>query len=183
MREFFEAYSIVEIIIFFVLAAAAIKCAIDFFDWAHVRLKNVFDKEHTNIERQKEIDEKFKDRDEEIKQLKQSQAELTAAIGDFNKKIDMLIDSDKDDIKSYLTREHHYFCYVQKWIDDYSLDCCERRFKHYQAEKGNSFIGGFMNELRALPKMPPSNITASAASHDHYNTSTSSGVVHESTPE
>jgi hypothetical protein len=32
-------------------------------------------------------------------------------INELTKKIEMLIDSDKDDIKSFLTREHHYFCY------------------------------------------------------------------------
>lgn len=67
----------------------------------------------------------------------------------------MLIDSDKDDIKSYITREHHYFCYQVGWIDDFSLDCLERRYQHYEDEGGNSFIAGFMNELRTLPKQPP----------------------------
>lgn len=57
----------------------------------------------------------------------------------------MLIDSDRDDIKSYITREHHYFCYQKGWIDDFSLDCCERRYKHYSDEGGNSFIGQFMD--------------------------------------
>lgn len=71
-------------------------------------------------------------------------------------KIDMLIESDKDDIKSYITREHHYFCYKIGWIDDFSLDCIEKRYKHYTDEGGNTFIGGFMEELRALPKSNPS---------------------------
>lgn len=172
MQEFLENYSIIEIILFFVLAAAAMKGVISFFDWGYSRLKSVFDREHNKEERQKEIDKKFRDRDEEIQKVKESQSELTATLNDLNKKIDMLIDSDKDDIKSYLTREHHYYCYVQKWIDDYSLDCCERRFKHYQAEKGNSFIEGFMNELRALPKMPPSNIAVNNTSRDHFSNTT-----------
>lgn len=69
----------------------------------------------------------------------------------------MLIDSDKDDIKSYITREHHYFCYQIGWIDDFSLDCLEKRYRHYADEGGNSFIEGFMDELRALPKQAPQN--------------------------
>ena len=76
-------------------------------------------------------------------------------LNDLSAKIDMLIDSDKDDIKSYITREHHYFCYQVGWIDDFSLDCLERRYEHYADEGGNSFIEGFMNELRALPKQSP----------------------------
>ena len=41
------------------------------------------------------------------------------------------------------------------WIDDFSLDCLERRYQHYADEGGNSFIEGFMEELRALPKQDP----------------------------
>jgi hypothetical protein len=41
------------------------------------------------------------------------------------------------------------------WIDDYSMECCERRYQHYKDEGGNSFIKGFMEDLRALPKKPP----------------------------
>ena len=70
-------------------------------------------------------------------------------------KIDMLIESDKDDIKAYITSKHHHFCYEQKWIDDFSLDCLERRYAHYTEEGGNSFIKSFMEELRSLPKSPP----------------------------
>ena len=66
--------------------------------------------------------------------------------------IETLIESDKDDIKAYITKEHHYFVYQKGWIDDYSLDCIERRYDHYVAEGGNSFIKGLMEEIRNLPK-------------------------------
>jgi hypothetical protein len=64
----------------------------------------------------------------------------------------MLIDSDKDDIKAFITREHHYFCYQKGWVDDYSLDCVERRYAHYEQEGGNSFVEDLMKDLRKLPK-------------------------------
>jgi hypothetical protein len=38
------------------------------------------------------------------------------------------------------------------YIDDYSLDCLERRFKHYQDEGGNSYIEDLMKDLRSLSK-------------------------------
>lgn len=41
------------------------------------------------------------------------------------------------------------------WIDDYSMECLERRFLIYQHEHGNSFVEGLMDEIRALPKQPP----------------------------
>ena len=70
-------------------------------------------------------------------------------------KVDMLTASDKDAIKAFITREHHYFCYQKGWIDDYSLDCLERRYQHYVEEEGNSFVGQLMEEIRALPRQEP----------------------------
>ena len=59
----------------------------------------------------------------------------------------------KDDIKSWLVEKHHYFCYEKGYIDDYSLDCMERRYRHYADEGGNSYAATLMAEVRALPKM------------------------------
>ena len=67
-----------------------------------------------------------------------------------------LILSDRDDIKAFITRQHHYFVYQKGWIDDYSLDCIQRRYSHYIEEGGNSFIEGLMREIRKLPKKHPS---------------------------
>ena len=79
---------------------------------------------------------------------------MDARIDKLEKKINILIDSDKDDIKAYIVDKHHHFCYDQRWIDDYSLDCLEKRYSHYTIEGGNSFIADLMSELRALPKKP-----------------------------
>ncbi len=70
----------------------------------------------------------------------------------MNQTIALLIESDKDDIKAWITREHHYFCYDLGYIDDYSLDCLEKRFSHYKDEGGNSFIKDLMDEIRQLPR-------------------------------
>ena len=73
---------------------------------------------------------------------------------DFSEVV-VFIESDKDDIKSWITEKHHFYCYERKWIDDYSMDCIEKRYGHYKDEGGNSFIEELMNELRSLPKTPP----------------------------
>ena len=65
----------------------------------------------------------------------------------------ILLASDKDDIKSWITEKHHYFCYEKKVIDDYSLDCIEKRYQHYVDEGGNSYVATLMREIRALPKV------------------------------
>ena len=78
--------------------------------------------------------------------------EVDATLTKLIEKIDQLTGSDKDAIKSYITEKHHFFVYKQGWIDDYSLDCLERRFEHYKEEGGNSFIEQEMNDLRSLPR-------------------------------
>lgn len=85
--------------------------------------------------------------EQEIDQIKTSIAQLS-------NKIDILVNSDKDAIKAFITRQHHYFCYDQGWIDDYSLDCIQRRYDHYRDEGGNSFIQDLMTEIKNLPKQP-----------------------------
>lgn len=75
-------------------------------------------------------------------------------ISEIHATIKRLKDSDKDAIKAFLTDKHHYYM-KQGWIDDYNMSICESRYTHYVAEGGNSFIGGFMEDLRKLPSMPP----------------------------
>lgn len=63
--------------------------------------------------------------------LEKNQQNTDKILQNLATKIDMLIDSDKDDIKSFITEKHHYYCYKVGYIDDFSLDCIEKRFKHY----------------------------------------------------
>ena len=144
MIEILSAYSISEILAFIVALALALKGTVSFWDWAAERLRKMFNKEN-----QQEVDK------QKIQTLFEQQEQLAKAVEKLTEKIDMLIDSDKDDIKSYITEKHHYYAYEKKWIDDYSLDCIERRFKHYKDEGGNSFIATLMEELKALPKQQP----------------------------
>ena len=147
MLELINNYSLHDILVFLVIFALAIKSVISFWDWAIERIKKLLEKEKV----QKHLKENF----ENIKQVSEQQQELRSEINNIVDKINLLVESDRDDIKSFLTREHHYFCYQKEWIDDYSLECCEKRYKHYADEGGNSFIKGFMEEMRALPKQPP----------------------------
>lgn len=74
---------------------------------------------------------------------------------DFRDTLRLLLESDRDAIKSFLVKEHHHFI-AKKWIDDFSLDTVEKRYGHYKAEGGNSYIGELMLDLRKLPNVPPS---------------------------
>lgn len=145
MGELLQNFTVEQILIFVVLLAGAIKGIISFFDWTAERLRKLFNgqtkKEQESQKAQELIQKLFamqKQTDEDIKKL--------------SAHVDLLMESDKDDIKAWITREHHYFCYTLGYIDDYSLDCIEKRYKHYQDEGGNSFIADLMKELRTLPK-------------------------------
>lgn len=175
MEQLLKTFTPVQIILFLVLAAAAIKCIIEFFDWAHARLKNVFDKEYNATIQQQEIDKKFEATNTKVKELEENQTRILNTLNSLDVKVDLLIASDKDAIKSDITKDHHYYCYVQKWIDDYTYNCCLKRYGHYTAEGGNSFIKDLMDDLKELPKRPPQDIDTGSTQHVAVaNTSTNS---------
>ena len=89
---------------------------------------------------------------EQIKKLTEQQKATDEKIEKIIDAIELLTQSDKDDIKAWITEKHHYFCYEKGQIDDYSLDCIEKRYSHYKDEGGNSFIDDLMNDLRSLKK-------------------------------
>lgn len=155
MLELLQTYSVSQILVFIVILALAIKGVVSFLDWGVERLRKIFSKE-TQSEKEKEaIDLRFEKDELKIDSIIETQQKTNEVLEKMSDKIDTLIDSDKDDIKSFITREHHYYCYEKKWIDDFTMDCIEKRYGHYKKEGGNSFAHDLMMELRALPKQPP----------------------------
>lgn len=144
MLEILSTYSIAEILTIIIALAFTVKGTVSFYDWAKERLQKMFHKEI----QQESVQQK-------IEALSNKQEQIVDALEKLTNKVDTLIDSDKDDIKAYITDKHHYYVYEQKWIDDYSLDCINRRYNHYTTEGGNSFIKTLMKELEALPKTHP----------------------------
>lgn len=155
MLDLFSNYSFGEIISFIVIFAIATKSFISFWDWASDRIRKFMNKTSQKEKDRKILEEKIEYNEQRILEVAQKQEEMKKDINNLIECINILIQSDKDAIKSYITKEHHYYCYQQKWIDDYTLDCIEKRYKHYRDEGGNSFIGELMEELRDLPKQPP----------------------------
>ena len=147
LEHFFETYYLTQIIIFIILSALAVKEFINLIDWFLNRGEKYF--KNKNKE-----EDKFAKYEEEIKALKENQEKMSESINKLSANVELLIDSDKDDIKSFITKEYHYFVEQKGWIDKFSFDCIEKRFNHYKDEGGNSFIEDLMNELRHLPKQP-----------------------------
>lgn len=149
MAELITNYSWSEIILFVIAFAAAIKGVVTFWDWGKDRLKKVYDKEDKIEEIKSLIVENIK----QMNEFSNIQAQTINEIQHLKENITNLTASDKDDIKAWITEKHHHFCYDIKYIDDYSLDCIEKRYAHYVDEGGNSFISKLMEEIRNLPKI------------------------------
>ena len=141
MIQLFTNYSSREIILFIIVLAIGIKNLIQFVDWAKKRTKQAV--QENNIPAQLACTTQR--HEEELGDIRKQLVSIEQAVN-------LLISSDKDDIKQSLTKDHHYFCYKLKSIDDYSLDCMEKRYSHYKDEGGNSFVKILMQEVRALPR-------------------------------
>ena len=154
MLELLENFSLVQVLIIGILIFLAIKEVWGFVDWAISKLR----KRDTNIKEEQDEKDRMEKR---VTKLETGQTEVLTAISNLtnnvdslSENVDLLISSDRDAIKAFITSQHHHLCYEQKWIDDYTLDCIEKRFDHYVEEHGNSFIEQLMGEIRSLPKKP-----------------------------
>ena len=146
MHDLLTNYSLEQIVMFVVILALALKGLIDFYDWAKKRFNAITTKEHLKLNEKVSIKE-------DIDKLYQIQVTQNESIDKLTQLVNLLLRSDKDEIKAWITEKHHYFCYEVKYINDYSLDCIERRYAHYTAEGGNSFVADLMSDLRSLRKV------------------------------
>ena len=166
MVELLTTYNLSEILVFIVFLAIAFRGVSSFLDWWKAkRRKDTLD-EMKPEELEKQIKQEMQEREKQINILKEEHIKSTNELRDqisgvatqvskITDKIDLLVESDKDDIKTFITKDFHYFVEQKGWIDDYSMDCLEKRYSHYVEEKGNSFVGGLMEQLRALPRTDP----------------------------
>lgn len=141
MAQLFTAYSMSEIILFIIILAIAIKNLVQFIDWSKKRAKQAINEN----EKPAQLEKIAKDHEKEL-------AEIKTQLTELKNSVNLLIESDRDDIKHSITRNHHYFCYELGSIDDYSLDCLERKYSHYKDQGGNSFVASMMQDLRNLPR-------------------------------
>lgn len=144
MVSLLSSYPLPTILIVFFLTLLAIKEVIQLFSY----YKN-------NFKKRAEKEEKIENVDAILEKLDKIEKKTDQRFDAQQQVLDLLVASDKDAIKAFITRQYHYFVQNKGWIDDYSLDCIERRYQHYKAQHGNSFIKKLMQELQALPTSPP----------------------------
>lgn len=147
-------FSVGEFLILLITIALALKGIITFFDWVRERVVAAYNKKFNKDTEKTRLEKRLQGFEDEEKEQNEKITNIVQSMEKIQESIKLLIHSDKEDIKSFITKEHHYFCYNQKWIDDYSLDCIEQRYEIYTKEHGNTFIEALMRDLRALPRVP-----------------------------
>ena len=165
MIELLSNLSVTEIIITVIMIAIAIKELITLISFFTKEIKALFNKER-KVEDDKqhllneisEIKELIAQNEQKYNQLATQMAEMQnetrQMFAQQQETLDTLVESDVDDIKSYLVKQYHVFM-AQEWIDDFSMDVIEKRFAHYQKEGGNSYAQTLVDKLRKLPNHPP----------------------------
>lgn len=161
MIDLLSKYDTTQVIIFIALVVIAIKSVWDMIDYFKNKYKEKFNKDYEQLESQKAIEKYYlegKDQHQETlkvcEKLENQLDKIEDSVNKLSNKVNKLTESDMHDIKQFIVREHHYFV-GKGWIDDYSLDSIMLRYEDYKEEGGNSYIKTLVEEIKALPKQPP----------------------------
>lgn len=181
MLELLTTYEISDILIFIVILALAAKEFISFIDWIKKKVDSFKQEEILDQKEQDKIDsydaklkansdkilslenrmsgleQRIEKTEKEFQTFLKQQNEINDNLQALVKKVNILLESDKEDIKAYVTEKHHFYIH-RGWIDDFTLECIEKRFQCYKEEDGNSFVENLVNDLRRLPRQPPTNV-------------------------
>ena len=148
LTQLLTTFSPMTIILCIIMIFLAFKAIMDYKTWMQSFANEAY--------------KKRKDKESELNDIQELKTSVNAiaedisgiktSLANINAQVETLTESDKDDIKAFITREYHYFVEKMGWIDDYSMDCLEKRYAHYVAYRGNTFVGELMKALRALPR-------------------------------
>ena len=165
MVELLSTLSLSQVLIYGILIALAAKEALVLKDFFKKRTDDKYAEEDEEKKQIEQILSAIQGLERSINSSKEEEKKLHKNIEnlyehwktqeqEYHKVLQLLIESDKESIKSFIVKEHHHFI-DQKWIDDFSLDTIEKRYSHYREEGGDAYIGELIQDLRALPNFPP----------------------------
>ena len=93
---------------------------------------------------------KINEMSREIQKHTSELTEIKKSLEGTNDKVKLLVESDKEDIKAYVTQEYNKWI-PQGHIDLITLQSIEARYSKYVEEKGNGFVKKMIDDLRNLP--------------------------------
>lgn len=136
MLELLNSYSPGQIIIFLFILFVAIKELIGLIDFFKARNKLWF----TAVK-------KKEDNDISLQKLVEKMDKIEG-------QLNVLTESDKDDIKSWLVEKYNFYkAYPNRRLSAHTMDTIEKRYSHYKDEGGNSYIDNIiMPGLREMAK-------------------------------
>lgn len=153
MMEILATYTVTQIIVILVGIGLCVKAIWDLVDFFIKKIKNHYDNTNAKEITRKEIFEKIEKVSNQLDKVCEEQSIITTKIDEQQDFLDLLLESDKDQLKSLIVNRYHHFI-AKGWIDDFSMDSLEKNFQHYEDEGGNSYIHDLMDELRHLPHQP-----------------------------
>ena len=154
MAELIGAFGIGTVVI---VLLVAIPTLVNFITWCKGlwQKRTTFIAENVEKGRQKEKEEEAEEHRFQNGELRMSQTETN--VSDLKKiiqkqqtQIDLLIESDKLNIKTWIKEQHEKWM-PRKCIDSQTLELLCARYKLYTLEGGNSWAEKLYKELKALP--------------------------------
>ena len=152
MIELLTTFSPMTIVLCCVMIFLALRGIIEYRNWIKTVTDEAYEKRKKQEERDQRVEKMVADYNKELINISQAIEYIKKSLTKLDSQVDNLTKSDKDDIKAYITNQYHYFVDGRGWIDDYSMDCIEKRYDMYKTYRGNSFIDDLMEQLRALPR-------------------------------
>ena len=137
----FNLTTILTILLLAFFACIEISKGIDYF---REKRKNKNKSENLNENRIAALEQEEKNNEATVEKVQDSVEKL-------RQNIDLLIESDKCDIKAWITEKYHYYM-AKGEIDDFTLDSIEKRFACYKKVGGNSYVEGLVQDLRKLKR-------------------------------
>lgn len=136
MVQFFQNYTLEATLVFLFMLGIALKQGFELFQYF----------------RNKAVDQvdKVRDREERSTKALEEIATQNSQLMKINEKIDQLLASDKDAIKSWIVMFYKQYKKDPFGLDSMQMDLLERRFYHYKKQGGNSYIDNLMQELREI---------------------------------
>lgn len=156
MASLLSSYSLTTILLVGIAIVFAIKEIIELIEFFQKRIKTKYEKDQQPKNDKEEILTKLDNLTIEVKNISSKQLTIETKIEEQQDILDLLIDSDKDQIKSAIVKDYHRFM-EKGWIDDFSMDALEKCFTHYRDEGGNTYVCDLMKDLRTLPHHPKKN--------------------------
>ena len=150
--DFFQKYTVEDIIIAVIVIVSVAKTIGSFVDWIKGKINQGKEQAvYQNEEMQMNLNN-FASCKHNIEKIVQQMEKLTEKVDTIDEAVKDLTESDKEDIKAYITNRYRYFVKEVGYIDEFALDCIEKRYIRYKKEGGNSFIDELMSRIRTLPR-------------------------------